>query len=173
MSQSRDESASEDPGRWSAARLAPQIEARLQAPSDPFLEPFTLVAVEVGDSDVVVTFRFGDRDSVFGVAVSAAGAPIGPMTDVECKDAGDWAHEVVILLDEELSTGWVETRPSGIRADGVVMLERRYTGDLSLSPPRRASRWPRLSQAVWFPGMRRFFAVPQDGSALGEPRSRD
>ncbi len=77
-------------------------------------------------ADIVVTFRWRDDPQLYGVRFPTSEAPESPSTGELCDTAEDWAHEVALVLMEELDTGLVNRGRRVVGSRGVVELDYRH-----------------------------------------------
>ena len=75
-------------------------------------------------TDILVTFRWRDDPQLYGIRFPT-GAPEGASTGEVCATAEEWAHEVALVLMEELDTGLVSRGRRSSDVQGWVELHYR------------------------------------------------
>jgi hypothetical protein len=80
------------------------------------------VEVLLNGEDLLVTFSWPDQPHLFGIRFRPSESPEGPSTGEACESPNEWAHEVALVLMEELDTGLVHRGRRSVTEQGVVEL---------------------------------------------------
>ncbi|GAA5115911.1 hypothetical protein GCM10023339_23750 [Alloalcanivorax gelatiniphagus] len=111
---------------WPADDAAAAVRARFDATDwQARAVDYRPVDVTTDGRDLVVVLSHHGHSESFAVRFSLDRMPEGPQTGEVCESLVEWAQEVDWVVDEELSTGLVQTAERIVADDGVVLLRWR------------------------------------------------
>lgn len=108
---------------WAPEHLLEVVQGRVVSGPDDEQTPMQAL---LDGADIIVTFHWRDDPQLYGVRFPTTEAPEGPSTGEVCDTAEEWAHEVALVLMEELDTGLVTRGRRVVGPHGIVELDYRH-----------------------------------------------